>query len=92
MTYIEHIISFLHSGQTACTECPANKYCPNTDRDDVFTCPTGTFSAAGSAQCTACPKGYACTALNTQTQCLAGTYSIGSQVRCLVVLLISNNR
>ncbi len=36
----------------SCNSCPAGSYAPSTDNAECFTCPSGTGSETGSAECT----------------------------------------
>lgn len=42
---------------TQCQECPAGKKCPYSSQSPQE-CNNGTYSLAGSPQCTVCPRGH----------------------------------
>ena len=60
--------------QTECTSCDAGKYSDeigNNDASSCVECNAGSFSVAGSAQCSACEVGYHASDIGTAGSCVA---------------------
>jgi len=67
-----------------CKQCPAGKYCPDPQMAIATPCPVGTYSVAGSLQCTDCPAGFSCAVATSQpTMCAQGSYSLAKSSSCI---------
>jgi len=76
-------IEILNKSRT-CKQCPAGKYCPDPQMTTATPCPAGTYSVAGSLQCTDCPAGFSCAVSTSQpTMCGQGYFSLAKSSSCI---------
>uniref|UniRef100_A0A0G4HKZ7 Tyrosine-protein kinase ephrin type A/B receptor-like domain-containing protein n=1 Tax=Chromera velia CCMP2878 TaxID=1169474 RepID=A0A0G4HKZ7_9ALVE len=80
----EYLVPQIH----LCVSCPQGHDCTNFVYGIPVPCPPGSYSAAGSAGCTACVAGQACPlpvwTANAPVTCPAGTYSRAEAAECTV--------